>query len=186
MSLFGLINVVFGLGALTKDWLVETYKEPERIKKAEENGSYFYLSGSKIKSTKTGRTCSTRRDYNTYHEILVDSRTGEFIEDLTVRQNTRKTNEAREEARAKGWKFYATHMFDDFKHTCHGIYVNDNLPGKYFCMYNGIKTINGKSVVIFGEAELVDGICGGKKTDVIFGGNRYDQYGNYIPKGTRY
>ena len=156
MSLFGLINVVFGLGALTKDWLVETYKEPERLKKAEERDSYFYLSRSKIKSTKTGRRCREEVDYKTNHRILVDSKTGEFIEDLTVRFNIKHTNESRDKAKEKGWKFYSTHMFDDCKHTYNNIYVNDDMPGKYFSESYGIKTINGKSVVVFHDAELND------------------------------
>ena len=184
MSLFGLINAFVGLGAMTKDWLVETYKEPTALKKAEDSGSYFYLHNGKMKSTKTARACSRRTDPKTRHEILVDSRTGEVLEDLTTRSNIKHTNEARAEAKLKGWKFYKTYMFE-----CPGIYnsdiyVNDDIPGRFF-RRSGLAYVNGDPVIIFMDAEIVDKVGGGKTARTIFRGNNYDQYGRIISRNCK-
>ena len=132
MGLFGLIVSVVGLGAMTKDAISDSINTSNNYNKAVENGDpYYYGSGSKMYSTKTGRQCREEYNFLTNHNVLVDAETGEIIEDLTASNNKDKTSKEMKNIMGSGCMFYKTHEFDDKKHRFHNIYKCINIPG-YF------------------------------------------------------
>lgn len=134
MGLFGLFATLFGLGAMAKDGVSRWITSEEAKQQAEAKNRSWYLTGNgaEIYSTATGRRASTTMDFTTKHEWLVDARTGERIEDLTLRRNKEKTEENRRNAHAEGKRFYRTAMFDVPPCTKPTIYICDDFPGIYF------------------------------------------------------
>ena len=134
MGLFGFFATLFGVGAMTKDYVGRKISAEEAKHNAEINNKPYYFTGngSEIRSTITGRRVSHSIDTNTRHDWLVDTKTGERIEDLTLRKNKEKTEQNRREAHSQGKRFYRTAMFDVPPNGKPSIYVCDDFPGQYF------------------------------------------------------
>lgn len=176
MGLFGLFVSMVGLGAMTKDAISNSIFENNSYQKAVKNGDSWYFTGhgSQRKAVKTGRLCTEEIDYTTHHNWLVDSKTRERIEDITDRVNREREVEIKQKAYDRGIKFYRTTKFDCQPRYHSDVYVNDDMPGRYF-HWNRIDNE-------YEEGKLVDGIIGnGKKvvdTDI---NNRVF----YKPDGTK-
>lgn len=152
MGLFGFIMGSVGLGAMIKDHISREFTAESARQNAEINNSPWYLTGNgaEMRSTATGRRASQRTDLVTKHEWLVDFRTGERIEDLTLLQNKKKTEQNRYKAHSQGKRFYRTAMFDIMPYAQPMIYVCDDFPGLYFDKH----TINHGTMEIFGLREI--------------------------------
>lgn len=158
MGFFGLFVSIIGLGAMTKDAISNSIFEQRSYEDSVRKGysTFFTGNGSQRRSVKTGRLCTERMDYTTHHNWLVDSKTGEKIEDITDRINREREMEIKRKAYDKGIKFYRTTRFDCQPRYRSDVYINDDMPGKFFDW----DPINDK----YKEGRLIDSIVGnGKK-----------------------
>lgn len=131
MGLFGLFASLIGLGAMAKDVVSDAIDDGVGREKAIHEGRSTYIAGGKIKSTETGRQCSRTTDYLTRHDWLIDTKTGERIEDITDSINRAKQREIKRLAEIDECKFYRTTRFDN-NMVRSWVYVNDDMPGKFF------------------------------------------------------
>ena len=160
MGLFGFFATMVGLGAMTKDVISDGIDDIKSHKMAMEKGNDFYLvNGYKMRSTKTGRDCIERADYNTGHIFLCDFKTGEKIVDRTENINREKTEKNRRESKEKGWAFYRTCEFDLPGGKWSNVWISDSMPGKYFS-YRRFTERERIGNVYFQEGELIDNIIG--------------------------
>lgn len=152
MGLFGLFVSIVGLGAMAKDGVSRSIHESKARDRAERDGKSFYLTGngSKINSIETGKQCSI--SYENGHCILTDTKTGKFIEDVTLKENRQKENDERRTLPSY-CVFYRKHDWDYASHH-HNIWVSDKIPG--FFRFNGIGS-DIKPDSTFNQGELVDG-----------------------------
>lgn len=119
MGLFGLFVSIVGLGAMTKDGIENSIFTQKNYEEAKRDGKpYYYGSGSKTYSTKTGRECYIGKDWNTGQEWIVDMQTGEKIENYSDYKNGKRTLKNINNSVVNGKMFYQTHEFDSFKSTC--------------------------------------------------------------------
>ena len=177
MGLFGFIISIIGFGAMAKDSISDSISDSINIEKAQQDGREFYsVNGYKTRSTKTGRDASFKYDPITKHQTLIDSKTREVIEDFTVNNNIKKTEENRRKSIEKGWKFYRTAMFDCSPLYWSDVWVNDDMPGKYFhkidSMNNGITFYEGTLKNCFSRGQ--------KEVSYSFANNEYKPNGTLI------
>lgn len=133
MGLFGLFATLFGLGAMAKDGISDMIDDADKYQKASNAGCPWYtVNGYRTRSTQTGRDAYRTTDFNTQHVWLVDKVTDRRIEDLTLYYRRQTTEKNRKEAYSQGKKFYRTAEFDMNGSQSCDIYVNDDMPGKYF------------------------------------------------------
>ncbi len=179
MGFFGLFVSMIGLGAMAKDAISNSIFESDSYQRAVKDGYswYFTGNGSQMKSVKTGRLCTEDIDYKTGRRWLVDLKTGEKIEDITAEVNKERELKIKQETYARGVKFYRTTRFDCPPRYHCDIYVNDDMPGRYFSL---VRSIHDDDRYV--EGKLVD--CGyphGKKKVEIDLKNLV----HYKPDGTR-
>lgn len=133
MGLFGLFATLFGLGAMAKDGISDMIDDADKYQKASNAGCPWYtVNGYRTRSTQTGRDAYRTTDFNTQHVWLVDKATNRRIEDLTLYYRRQTTEKNRREAHSQGKKFYRTAEFDMNGSQSCTVYVNDDMPGKYF------------------------------------------------------
>lgn len=171
MGLFGIFATTIGLGAMAKTAISDSIATEKSYNRAIANGNLTYTSfGSKVRtcSTKTGKPC--RMVWGTERTYLVDSKTGEVIEDVTTLRNNKNTEKARNEARANGCVFYrACDLDTDRKQS--DAYKCEIMDG-YFCKISGHTADDRVDVYIKGELKDWDG----KKTVNINGSRKSDKY----------
>ena len=178
MGLLGFVNVMFGLGSLAKNAIDESISDATNREKAERLGrSTYSVNGYKTRSTKTGNDCWYKDDPDTSHQWLIDLKTGGRIEDLTDTANKRKTEENKRKAYAQGIKFYRTAMFDCNPRWWSDVYVNDDMPGKYFARID----LEHNAEYFYYEGELEKPAKPGRcKVDWKIRCNVYDKNGNLV------
>ena len=185
MGLFGLFNVAVGLGVITKDAISDSIEDSKQREKAIREGKPMYsVNGYKTMSTQTGQKCMVITDYDTYHQWIIDTKTGRKIEDLTIRKNKEDTEKSRREAHEKGEKFYRTCEFDIFPRSASMVYINDDMPGKFFMRISTMEDNNRKFVTYYIEGELVDNNIGKLKKKRVDIGTDYRNMVEYNPDGT--
>ena len=158
MGLFGLLATAIGLGAMASDSIKDSVSyDKEYAKAVKEGKDTFAVRGYKVYSTKTGNPCTSvcGSDNHIYYK---DLKTGQIIEDATAKGFAEKTEKCKKESEKKGWKFYKTYEFCDRINNISDIWINDEMPGKYFKNYStgsgwicGFKILN---IEYFVEVEL--------------------------------
>lgn len=133
MSLFGLINMVFGLGALTKEGVSEAFERGQKAEKAYQNGKSYYYVGSKTYSMKTGKRA--RVCYEHGRTYLRDLYTREIIEDITYTDNMKREAEEKRASLASGCVFYRKAEWDIRGYRC-DIWASDVIPGYFYKVHN--------------------------------------------------
>lgn len=153
MGLFGLFATAFGLSAMAKDAIDKSIYNDKARDRALITGEPFYygVHGGRY-FTETGKSCYLKTDYNTSQEWVVDTETEKKIFNYTEYLNKKATDENRRKAHAEGKRFYRTADFDAKPRYWCNVYVNDDMPGKYFyqsrCFEYGTYYV---------EADLIDG-----------------------------
>lgn len=134
MGLFGFFATLFGLGAVAKDGLSDMIDDTKKRHKAKiEDRPWYTVNGYKTRSTRTGMDVYKTTDYfNTGHELLIDKKSGNKIEDLTMFNRKNLTENNKRKAFLKGVKFYRTTMFDMNGSNKSEVYINDDMPGRWF------------------------------------------------------
>lgn len=166
MSLFGLFHTIFGLGALGVNAIDESINDTrsrERAKKLDRDT--YLVNGYRLRSTKTGRDAVYDRGITKYdHTYIRDRKTGQIIEDVTLKDNAKNQIKEKDKAKKQGRVFYRTTKFDTSIHHTSPVYVSDTIPG-YFkpeCMI-----VNGRHENIFSEGRLVEASKGYSYTHVV-------------------
>lgn len=181
MGFFGFFATMVGLGAMTKDAISDSIDDVRSRERATENGRDYYLvNGYKMRSTKTGRDCTERMNYETGHMCLYDLRTGEIVADITKSINKEKTEKNKRESKAQGRAFYRTCEFDLPCGKTSDVWVNDNMPGKYFTNIR-LRNYEDFGKEVFKEGELVDYIIGSDRRKKV---KKYSNTPYYNPDGT--
>lgn len=132
MGLWGLFTAAVGLGVIAKDAIDVKIEDTKRYNEATRNQNPIYYVYGKTYSTATGERCSIDTDYDTMHNWVVDMKTGRKIQDYTEYLNYIATQKNRQKAHAEGKKFYRTAEFDCNPRWWSDVYVNDDMPGRYF------------------------------------------------------
>ena len=176
MGFFGFFATMVGLGAMTKDAIQSSIETSISYDNARNNNDpYYFGSGAKLYSTKTGRRATKSISRRTHHEWLCDLKTGERIEDLTARRNNIKTEKNKLDAEKSGCAFYITHEFDTTQYKNYDIYKCTIRPG-YFYKISGL-------VNEYYKGEVVDDILGkGKKVERHYGNHQLTE--KYFEDGT--
>ena len=165
MGLFGLFASMIGLGAMTKDGISRSISDNDAYKRAVNKGDdwYFTGNGSEMVSVKTRKRCSLNQDYRMGHWLLVDTKTGELIEDLTKKKLQKCNNEEKDKL-PKCCIFY--HMAGEKQ----DIYISDVLPG-YYQHYNPKDIYHTRNIVdedsCFYKGELCESHGNKYKHDII-------------------
>jgi len=136
MGLWGLFTAIVGVGAIAKQSIEEEVENTNRYYNAKAKGDpIYYGMYGKTFSSRTGKQCYLKEDPVTRHQWVIDLRTKQRIEDYTAYQNSVKTERNRNEAHSRGEKFYRTAEFDRQPLWWSDVYVNDDMPGRYFDRY---------------------------------------------------
>jgi len=187
MGLFGLFATMIGLGAMAKDGISSSRAGSQSYERAKANGTPYYFTGdgAKIKSMKTGQPCHVVHDTTTKHTLVVDSKTGNVIEDMTLTKN-RKTEEQEKRQSPSRCVFYRKCEWDTINHKCN-VWVSDRISGYFYHMPSCYKNCCSSKVdeySLFYKGELRDPIASHGEKEV-----RATSYVNmevYFADGTRY
>lgn len=129
MGLFGLFATAFGLGAITKDAISDSFDDDRQYEIAKkENRPWYTINGYKTMSTKTRRPALI--SYENGHCKIVDLKTNTVIEDVTKTDNINRELDEKADTQKMGWAFYRKCDWDVRGYKCN-IWVSDRICG-YF------------------------------------------------------
>ena len=151
MGLLGFFVGIVGFGAMAKDatekHIINDCKYNKAVTLREKTyKDYIGVERSVITGNQTNLILGDERN------VIIDSVTKETLVDITSKHNEAANRRSRARSAVDGNQFYKTYEFTNKRNHSSHIYINDNMPNKYFVEIIDY-TIPGN--VYYTEAEII-------------------------------